>query len=115
MGIETIGVEPLITWEFLRLGWVAAESLAHPSVVCGFGRAQSCTEVSRLKGIEVLIAQPSKCLLLAPSASSRRCSDMAADSGTPDGRWTRPIPPLPTDAVEKRLYVGLYLDNGGAS
>ena len=32
-------------------------------------------------------------LLLAPSASSRRCSNMAAVGGT-DARWTRPIPPL---------------------
>jgi hypothetical protein len=34
--------------------------------------------------------------LLAPSASSRRCSDMAAFGGTPDARSTRPIPALLT-------------------
>jgi hypothetical protein len=33
---------------------------------------------------------------VAPSASSRRCSDMAAIGGTPDARWTWPIPPAPT-------------------
>jgi len=35
-----------------------------------------------------------QCPQLAPSASSRRCSNMASVGGTPDGRWTRPIPPL---------------------
>jgi hypothetical protein len=32
--------------------------------------------------------------VLARSASSRRCSDMAAVGGTPDGRWIWRIPPL---------------------
>jgi hypothetical protein len=31
---------------------------------------------------------------LAPSASSRRCSKIAAMEGEADGRWTRSIPPL---------------------
>jgi hypothetical protein len=34
--------------------------------------------------------------VMAPSSSSRRCSDMAAVSGTPDGRWTWPEPPFLT-------------------
>src|SRR6266852_7670244 len=42
------------------------------------------------------IARYEAFLNLAPSASSRRCSDMAAVGGTPDGQWTRPIPPLLT-------------------
>jgi hypothetical protein len=32
---------------------------------------------------------------MAPSASSRRCRDVAAVGGIPNGRWTWPVPPLP--------------------
>jgi hypothetical protein len=49
------------------------------------------------------------CLMLAPSVSSRRCSDMAAVGGTPDDRWTWPIPPAPDplqpSAVERLCYA----------
>jgi hypothetical protein len=37
-----------------------------------------------------------ECRVLAPSTSSRRCSDMAAVGGTPNSQWTWPIPPLVT-------------------
>jgi hypothetical protein len=55
---------------------------------------------------------------LAPSAGSRRRSNMAAVGGTPDGRWTRPIPPLthsgPSASADRvvaargRLYEPLW-------
>ena len=35
-------------------------------------------------------------LVMAPTASSRGCCDMAAVGGTPDGRWTWPIPTVLT-------------------
>jgi hypothetical protein len=45
---------------------------------------------------------------LAPSASSRRCSDMAAVGVTPDGRWTRPISPLLTPSGHRiSIFVAL--------
>jgi hypothetical protein len=37
-----------------------------------------------------------RCPYMAPSASSRRCSDIAIVGGTPDGRWTWPIPTVLT-------------------
>jgi hypothetical protein len=46
--------------------------------------------------VRPIISESAERQLMAPSASSRRCSDMAAVGGTPDGRWTRPMPPLLT-------------------
>jgi hypothetical protein len=49
-----------------------------------------------LRGIAVKFFLFRAFRVLAPSAGSRRCSDMAAVGGTPDGRWTWLIPPLLT-------------------
>jgi hypothetical protein len=42
-------------------------------------------------------------IVLALFVSSRRCSDMTAVGGTPDGRWTRPAPPHLTLNRHRRL------------